>query len=456
MSNVTDAGGPSVVSRQAAMPFIMLTVLIDMISIGLIIPVLPALVGTFTSGSPAEQSFWFGATTFAFSIANFLTSPILGGLSDRFGRRPVLLVGFCALALSFFVTALATALWMLIAVRLFSGAMQSNVSVANAYVADITPPAARAKRFGLLGAMFGVGFILGPVMGGLLGAIDLHYPFFAAGGLALVNLLYGFFVLPESLAVDKRRPFGWKSMNPVASLHDLSRLKGVGLLVAVICLSGLAQFILYTCWVLYATFKFGWGPAQNGWSLCAVGVMSAIVQGVLLGPLLRRLTAPRLALVGMVSSTCAYVAYGAVTQGWMMYVVIVANLLGFTVTASIQSIISNAAESTTQGKTLGAVSALNSLMAVIAPLIGAPLLAVVSHLPQGDWRIGAPFYLCACLQAGALGLAWFHFRGTSGGVDAAPTATAATATATATIEAETAADVAPAATATATAGVPSS
>ena len=168
------------------MPFIMLTVLIDMVSIGLIIPVLPLLVGTFT-GSTADQTFWFGVMTFAFSIANFLTSPLLGALSDRHGRRPVLLLGFCALALSFFVTALATALWMLIVVRLFSGAMQSNASVANAYVADITPPEDRAKRFGLLGAMFGLGFILGPVMGGLLGAIDLHLPFFAAGALALLQ-----------------------------------------------------------------------------------------------------------------------------------------------------------------------------------------------------------------------------------------------------------------------------
>jgi DHA1 family tetracycline resistance protein-like MFS transporter len=188
--------GPAHRDRQAAMPFILLTVLIDMVSIGLIIPVLPLLVGTFT-GSTSDQTFWFGAVTFAFSIANFVTSPLLGALSDRHGRRPVLLLGFCALALSFFVTALATALWMLIVVRLFSGAMQSNASVANAYVADITPPEDRAKRFGLLGAMFGLGFILGPELGGLLGAIDVHLPFFVAGALAMCNLLFGWMVLPE-------------------------------------------------------------------------------------------------------------------------------------------------------------------------------------------------------------------------------------------------------------------
>jgi DHA1 family tetracycline resistance protein-like MFS transporter len=347
---------------------------------------------------------------FAFSLANFFSSPVLGGLSDRFGRRPVLLLGFCALALSFFVTALATSLWMLIAVRLFSGAMQSNQSVANAYVADISAPELRAKRFGMLGAMFGVGFILGPVMGGILGDIHLQLPFFAAGTLALLNLLYGYYVLPESLPDERRHAFDWKSVNPLSSLLRLGQLKGVGLLVLVVGCTGLAQFILYTCWVLYTTFKFGWGPAQNGWSLFAVGTMSALVQGVFLGHLLKRFSAQRLAVAGLISSTLAFVAFGAASQGWMMYLVIVANVLGSAVAALIQSIISSAADASTQGRTLGAVSGLNSLMAVIAPLVGAPLLAMVSHLPQGDWRIGAPFYFCAVLQGLALVLAFVHFR----------------------------------------------
>ena len=395
--------------RQAAMPFIMITVLIDMVSIGLIVPVLPALVGSFTT-SQTEQAWWYGAVTFAFSFANFISSPVLGALSDRFGRRPVLLVGFCALAISFFVTALATALWVLIVVRLFSGAMQSNASVANAYVADITPQADRAKRFGLLGAMFGIGFILGPVMGGLLGAIDLRLPFFAAGSLALLNLLYGWFVLPESLPADRRRPFSWRAaMNPFAALAELGKLGGVGILVAVVACSALAQFVLYTAWVLYTTFKFGWGPQENGWSLFTIGCMSALVQGVLLGRLLKRFSPQRLAIVGLASSTLAFIAWGAATQGWMVYAVILCNVLGFTVAASIQSIISGAADATTQGRTMGAVSSLQSLMAVVAPVLTAPLLGVVSHLPRGDWRIGTPFYFCAALQLAALVLAWIHF-----------------------------------------------
>lgn len=391
------------------MPFIMLTVLIDMISIGLIIPVLPPLVGTFTS-SQAEQAFWYGAVTIVFGIANFFGSPILGRLSDRYGRRPVLLIGFSGLALSFFVTGMATALWMLLVVRLFSGAMQSNIAVANAYVADITPPAERAKAFGKLGAMLGMGFILGPVIGGLLGGINLHLPFFVSGGLACVNWLYGYFVLPESLPVERRQPFVLREANPINSLRGLAELKGVGSLVLVIALSGLVQFMTHTSWVLYTTFKFGWGPTQNGWSLFAIGLMSVLVQGVFLGRLLKRFSPQRLAIMGLISSSLCYVLWGAATEGWMLIAVIFFNVLGFASTAAMQSIIANAADPSTQGRTAGAVASLNSMMAVLAPAIGAPLLATVSHLPHGDWRIGAPFYFCALLQAASTLIALRHFR----------------------------------------------
>lgn len=396
--------------RTAAMPFIMLTVLIDMVTIGLIIPVLPTLVGSFT-GSNADQAFWYGAVVFAFGIANFFGSPILGALSDAYGRRPLLLLGFCGLGLMFFATALATAMWMLIAVRLVGGAMQANAAVANAYVADITAPEERAKRFGMLGAMFGLGFIIGPVMGGLLGAISVKLPFFVAGSCAMLNLLYGYFVLPESLPPELRRPFHWRAANPLTSLRALAGLSGVGRLVAVVALSGLAQFVLYTSWVLYTTFKFGWGPKENGWSLAMVGIMSLVVQGFLLGRLLKHFTPRRLAVAGLVSSSLAYALWGAASQGWMMYAVIGLNVFGYTVTAALQSIISSAADPKSQGQALGAVSSINSLMTVIAPLFGAPLLSMVSHLPHGDWRIGAPMYFCALLQAASLVLAYVHFRG---------------------------------------------
>ena len=390
------------------MGFIMVAVLIDMISIGLIIPVLPPLVGTFTS-SQADHAFWYGAVALAFGVANFFGSPILGALSDHFGRRPVMLIGFCGLALSFFVTAMATALWMLIAVRLISGAMQANAAVANAYVADISAPEERAKRFGMLGAAFGMGFILGPVMGGLLGAIDLHLPFYVAGTLALLNWCYGYFVLPESLKPENRRAFAWRAANPVSALKKLGQLGGVGPLVVVIGLSSLAQLVLHTSWVLYTTFKFGWGPKENGLSLFAVGVMAVLVQGFLLPRLLRIFSPQRLVLLGLLSSVATNFVWGAATQGWMMYAIIGFNVLGFAVSAAIQSMISNAADPRTQGQTMGAVSSLNSIMAVLAPVIGAGLLGLVSGLPKGDWRIGAPFYFCALLQALSLFFAWRHF-----------------------------------------------
>ncbi len=392
------------------MPFIMITVLIDMVSIGLIIPVLPPLVGTFTS-SPAEQAWWFGAVSFAFGIANFFGSPVLGALSDRFGRRPVLLVGFSGLALSFFVTGLATALWMLIVVRLFSGAMQANAAVANAYVADITPPEERARRFGMLGAMFGMGFVLGPVMGGLLGAISIHLPFFVAGGLSVLNWLYGFFVLPESLPANRRRRFEWRRANPVSALLGLSRMEAVGPLVAVIGLASLAQFVMHSSFVLYTTFKYGWGPAQNGWALFTVGLTSVFVQGFLLKHLLKRFSPPRLAVVGLLASTLTYLGFGLASEGWMLIVVIIAGtLLGGGAAAVIQSQVSNAADPRTQGQTMGSVAALNSMMAVLAPVIGAGLLGLVSHLPAGHWLIGLPFYLCATLQLLGTTIAYRHFR----------------------------------------------
>ena len=404
-------GEPAVsAGRQPAMRFIMLTVLIDMMSVGLIIPVLAPLIGTFTN-SPSEQALWYGIVTIAFGVANFFGSPILGRLSDRYGRRPVLLIGFSGLALSFFVTGLATALWMLLAVRLFSGAMQSNIAVANAYVADITPPAGRAKAFGKLGAMIGMGFILGPVLGGVLGGVSLHLPFFVAGALACVNWLYGWFVLPESLPPERRRPFVLREANPIDALRGLTGLEGIGSLVLVVALSGLAQFMTHTSWVLYTTFKFGWGPTQNGWSLFAIGLMSVLVQGVLLSRLLKRFSPQRLAIMGLVSSCIGFVLWGAATAGWMLYAVIFANVLGLAVAASIQSLIANAADPGSQGRTAGAVGSLNSLMAVFAPAIGAPMLATVSHLPRGDWRIGAPFYFCALLQAASIVIAVRHFRG---------------------------------------------
>ena len=348
------------------MRFIMVAVLIDMISIGLMIPVLPHLVGQFTH-SHADQAFWFGAASFAFGIANFFGSPILGALSDRYGRRPVLLIGFCGLAFNFFMTAAATSLWILVAVRLVGGGMQANISVANAYVADITPPNDRARSF------------------------DLRLPFVASGSLAILNWIYGYFVLPESLPKERRTPFDWRKANPVASLMGLIHLKGVSALVAVIALSTLSQFMLHSTWVLYTTFKFGWGPHETGWSLMMVGIVSVLMQGFLLKHILKRVSPQRLALIGMLTSALAYVAYGLAPAGWMLFVVILLNMPAAATGSLLQSMVSSAAAANIQGRTLGAVSSLNSMMAVIAPVLGAGLLAMVSSAPRGDIRLGLPF-----------------------------------------------------------------
>jgi DHA1 family tetracycline resistance protein-like MFS transporter len=322
----------------------------------------------------------------------------------------VLLLGFAGLALSFFVTAAATALWMLVAVRMFSGAMQSNVSIANAYVADISAPQDRARRFGLLGAMFGVGFILGPVIGGVLGDIDVRLPFVVAGGMALLNWCYGFFVLPESLPKERRRAFAWRRANPVAALKGLAALKGVGALVWVIGMASLAQFMLHTSWVLYTKFKFGWGPGQVGWSLFAVGLGSAFSQGVLLKQLLRRFTPQQLAIVGLLVGAATYLGFGLASEGWMVYAVISLGLLGGAAQAAMQSIVSNAADPTRQGQTMGAVASLSSLMAVFAPVVSLELLRWVSHRPAGDWLIGLPFFVSSALQLTAAIIAWRFFR----------------------------------------------
>lgn len=385
-------------TRNAGMGFIMLTVLIDMLSIGLIIPVLPKLVGGFTT-NPTENAFWYGAVVVTFAVANFISSPVLGALSDHYGRRPILLIGFCGLALNFFATAAATAMWMLIAVRILGGAMQANAAVANAYVADITEPEDRARSFGMLGAMFGLGFTLGPVAGGILGHLNIHLPFLVAGILSVGNLLYGYFVLPESLPEERRKTFSWRAANPAASFIKLSGLRGGGPLVVMIGLSGLAQFSMQTSWVLYGSFRFGWGPLESGMSLCAVGVVSVIVQGFLLKHMLAKFGAKRLTVIGLASGSGAYFLFGLATQGWMMYVVILMNLFAFGVSAAIQSLISNSVDARSQGQIQGAVASLNSLTAVVGQILGAGLMVLVSHLDHSSVLMGGPFFFCGVLQA---------------------------------------------------------
>jgi len=397
------------VPRQPAIAFILVTVLIDVMGIGLLLPVIPMLVGEFTSSRDA-QTYWYGALMVTFGLSQFLCSPLLGALSDRYGRRPGLLTSIAGLGTMFFLSAVVTSLPALLATRVLGGALAANFSVANAYVADISSPEKRAKSFGRIGAAFGIGFIIGPALGGTLGGIDIRLPFYAAAALSLINALYGLLVLPESLPPERRKAIQWRKANPFSSLAGLARLKSVGVLVVVIGLVTLAQFILHGTWVLYTSFRFGWGPRENGLSLFVVGLASAVMQGLLLGWLLKRLGERRLVLAGMVSGLITFALYGLATAGWMMYAIIAANLLAFAVAPGLNAIVSKAADPREQGLAMGSLSSLGSLMAVLAPMLGAPLLAEASHLPAGDWRIGAPFFLSAALQACALALAVVHFR----------------------------------------------
>lgn len=393
---------------RARIAFIFVTVLMDMIGVGLIMPVLPSLVGQFTSSVEA-QAYWYGALTFTFGFTQFLCAPLLGALSDRYGRRLVLLLSIAGLGTMFLASGLAPSLPLLVAARVIGGALASNVSVANAYVADITTPETRAKSFGTIGAAFGVGFILGPMIGGLVGGIGVRFPFFVAAALSTLNFAYGLFVLPESLPKERRKPIDLRRANAFGALLRLSRLKGVGILVTVIALVNLAQFVMVGIWVLSNTFRFGWGPAENGASFFAVGAMAAVVQGVLLGRLLAAFGERRLVLAGVASSMVAYVGYGLAPRGWMMFVVLVLNVLGFTVAAALNAAVSKAAPANEQGVAMGSLSSLNSAVAVLGPILGLPLFARVSRLPHDDVRVGAPFFLCAALSAVALVLASVHF-----------------------------------------------
>ena len=396
-------------SRRPAIAFILVTLLIDVMGFGLLLPVLPALVGEFTASRDA-QTYWYGAMIVTFGLTQFVCSPLLGAISDRFGRRPVLLGSIAGLGSMFLLSALATSLTGLLLARVLGGALAANFAVANAYVADLTAPENRARSFGLVGAAFGIGYIVGPMVGGLLGGIDIRLPFYAAACLSGLNFLYGLLLVPESLPPERRKPIQLRRANPVASLYGLARLRAVGTLVAVIAFANLAQFILYSTWVLFTNFRFDWGPRETGLSLFVVGVMAAIVQGGLLGRLMKAFGERRLVLAGLASGTLAYVAYGLTTVGWVMYVIIVFNLLAFSIGPALNAIVSKAADPAEQGLAMGSLTSLSALMAVLAPFIGTPLLATVSHLPAQDWRIGAPFFMSALLSLLALVIASVHFR----------------------------------------------
>src|SRR6202011_3866195 len=297
------------VKRQPGIAFILVTVFLDTLAFGFVIPILPALVATRTPDKQS-QACWYGLLLGSYGFAQFFSAPLLGALSDRFGRRAVLLVSIFGLGLNFLITALSPWLWLLLVSRLIGGASGASFTVAGAYVADVTLQHERSRSFGMLGAMFGLGFICGPVLGGLLSPYGLRIPYFAAASFSLLNSLYVFFLFPESIPPDRRLSIDFTKANPFAALIALTRIRGIGSLVWVVVLTAFPQFLLQSTWVLYTTFRFGWGPRENGFSLFIVGIASALGQTLLLSLLLRKLGDVKTALAGLASSFVAYVLYG--------------------------------------------------------------------------------------------------------------------------------------------------
>jgi DHA1 family tetracycline resistance protein-like MFS transporter len=389
--------------------FVLVAVFIDMVGIGIAIPVLPILIGAYTANREM-QAWWNMGLLAAFGLMQFLCAPMLGAISDRFGRRVVLIAAIVGLGLHYFLIAISPSLLVMLAARLVGGITGASYSVANAYLADITPPEKRARNFGFVGAAFGLGFICGPILGGLLGGIDLHLPFYVAAGLSMLNALYGLLFVPESLPPERRTKMSLAKANPLRALSSLIRNNAVGTLVVVYAIYFVAHMTMIQSWVLATRFRFGWGTLENGTLLFCVGLISAIVQGGLLGRLVKRFGEERLVLMAVGSNVVVQTLYGLVPQGWMMFPVLFASVLTFTAGPSIQSVVSKSTDSSTQGVTLGALQSISSLAGVVGPLLGNSLLAQVSNLPPGDVRLGINFFACAVLNAIAFFVAWRHLR----------------------------------------------
>jgi DHA1 family tetracycline resistance protein-like MFS transporter len=385
--------------RHPATSFILLSVLLDAMAIGIVVPVLPKLINTLT-GDASTTAWGFGALQLGFALAQFFSAPILGALADHHGRRPVLLMGMLSMAASFFAAALTDQFWVLLLFRSLSGAACANMAVANAYVADITKKEDMPRQYGMLSAMFGLGFIFGPALGGLLGDHHLRWPFLLAGCLTLANFIYGWLILPESLPAEKRRPLRMPS--PFASLGQLQQLQGVTPLLWVLAAASLVQAAVETYWMLYTAFRFNWTPGDNGLSMLALGVMAVISQALLMRLVQQVLSAKAMLIWGQASFIACLIAWGLATDSWMMYAVSAANVLGYLLYPSVQSLIAGKVGEDKLGESMGALSSIVSVTAVIGPMLASPLMALVSTWPKASWQVGLPFFASAvvlCLAA---------------------------------------------------------
>ncbi len=392
-------------SQKPALGFVFITLFLDILGIGLIVPVLPDLVKSFRDNNVADAASMVGWLTSVFALMQFVCAPILGSLSDQFGRRPVILISLLGTGLDYILLAVAPNLGWFFIGRLISGATSANITAAGAYIADISPPEKRAANFGIIGAAFGLGFIAGPLLGSQLGSIDLRLPFKVAAGLALLNWFYGFFVLPESLAPGNRRRFSWARANPIGSLGALGRFPMVVGLAQSIFLINVAQSSLQSIWVLYTGYRYQWSERQVGYSLAVIGVMAAIVQGGLARKIIPALGERRAVVLGLSISVLNMTGYAFASQGWMIYGILVVGSIGWIATPSIQGLISRAVPPNEQGAVQGALMSLNSVASVVAPIAGTMLFA--SSIQEGSWLHfpGTVFLANAALMLTAMGLA---------------------------------------------------
>ncbi len=393
--------------RKAALGFIFVTLFLDILGIGLIIPVAPRLIGSFLS-DPVAQSRMYGAFAAVYALMQFVFSPILGALSDKVGRRPVILGSLVGGGLDYLLLATAPSLWLLFVGRVVSGITGANLTAATAYIADISPPEKRAQNFGIVGIAFGLGFIAGPMLGGIVGdlgeglGLGLRLPFFVAAALSLINAAYGAFVLPESLAKENRKEFSLARANPFSAIMALRKYPVVLDLAIALCLRNLAEFGLHATWVLYTAHRFGWQIRQTGISLAIIGVVAAVVQGGLIRVVVPKLGDRRAVLLGYSLAAVAYVLYGAATAGWMMYAIVVATGLGGIAAPTTQAIVSRQVAPNEQGAVQGALTSLSALMGIVAPTIATWLFGYFISDRAPFALPGAPFFASALFTLGAL------------------------------------------------------
>jgi DHA1 family tetracycline resistance protein-like MFS transporter len=396
--------------RRAALAFIFVTVLLDLLAFGMIIPVLPHLIADFLGGDLSRAAVVYGLFASVFMVMQFLFSPVQGALSDRYGRRPVILLSNLGLGLDFILMAVANTLPLLLLGRVLSGITSASFSTANAYIADVTPAEKRGAAFGMLGMAFGIGFVVGPAVGGLLGDISPRLPFWIAAGLSLGNFCYGYFVLPESLPADRRTPFSWRRANPVASLRFLGHHPEVFALAGVIFLMQLAHIVYPSTFVLYADYRFGWGPKMVGYTLAAVGIGSIIVQGGLIGRLIAAIGERRTLLFGLACGALGFTLYGFAASGaWFWAAMPIAALAGVAMPAA-QALMTQRVDSHEQGRLQGAVVSLSSVAGIFGPSLFTRAFAEVSRRQLHVGWAGITFWLAAVLLFAALLLAWRSTR----------------------------------------------